>query len=339
MERLNEVFIDTFRGIRCVELLHGDICDLDEPTDVLVVSVFASSYLPVRGTVVAALLERHGVSLEHLAQHPQIDLIEPLGCWISGPLSGVPFRRVLCVLGNSSRMPPQGEMERLETRIHDMFKAVAVLEAWDGGCRSLAMPLLGAGSQGLDPAKAAAAIVRAAQTVLTQSLSLSRVRIVERDWDKARLLGDTLDAMLGRVRIVLGSSSLADQARRLVLQRIERLDDLDDEADGLMTDLARILTPDLTFGQLGAWCRHFCEYIVGELSGSRTGGEREASLSARIQVLDMPAWEKAFLHVLRSAGNQASHYNKAIRPPDGNDMVLVLLAVHQLIGHWRRSAE
>ena len=145
------------------------------------------------------------------------------------------------------------------------------------------MPLLGAGRQGLNPAKAAAAIIRAARSVLTHSLSLSRVRIIEKDWDKARLLGGALDAELGRVRIALGSSGLADQLRHLVHQQIDQLEDLDGHADQLVSELAQILNPDLTFLRLGAWCRHFCEFLVEELSGFPAGSGGGASLAARIR--------------------------------------------------------
>ena len=102
----------------------------------------------------------HRMSVEALSRHPQIDLREPLGCWISGPITNQSFRRIICVLGN-----PFSGIDFAE-RVHACAKAIAVLEAWDPSVRTVAMPLLGTGNQGFVAERIAPALVKAAEDLL-----------------------------------------------------------------------------------------------------------------------------------------------------------------------------
>ena len=55
MRPVNAIGVDTRQGFRTIELFEGDVTALDRAVDVVVVSAFAGSYLPSRGTVLEAL--------------------------------------------------------------------------------------------------------------------------------------------------------------------------------------------------------------------------------------------------------------------------------------------
>jgi hypothetical protein len=73
MERLNLIEIETRWGYRTFELYHGDITQLDEPVDLLVISALPNNYDPIPNTVVWALQERWSIIVGDLAQHPEFD--------------------------------------------------------------------------------------------------------------------------------------------------------------------------------------------------------------------------------------------------------------------------
>lgn len=216
METLNEICLETARGFRKIILVHGDITHPSSDMNVLVVSAFEGDYEPVQGTVIGSLHTRLGLSVEALSRHPQIDLREPLGCWISEPITNQSFRRIICVLGN-----PSSETNFAE-RVRACAKAIVVLEVWDPYVRTVAMPLLGTGNQGFIAEQIAPALVSTAEDLLESALRVDTVFFVEVERAKAVALSEAVDASLGRKRIVLGTDSLNNTIRALLLAEIEQ---------------------------------------------------------------------------------------------------------------------
>jgi hypothetical protein len=83
MERLNVVEIETHLGFRTFELYVGDITAIDPMVDVLAISSYTRSYDPVPNTVIAALEENCGISVEELSHSCEFDFRDTLGCWVA----------------------------------------------------------------------------------------------------------------------------------------------------------------------------------------------------------------------------------------------------------------
>jgi hypothetical protein len=65
--------IDTQWGMRSFELWYGDVTNLDFVVELLVISAVETDYSPLSGTVVGALSNRLGISVERLSAVTELD--------------------------------------------------------------------------------------------------------------------------------------------------------------------------------------------------------------------------------------------------------------------------
>jgi len=326
METLNEICLETTRGFRKIILVHGDITHPSSDINVLVVSAFEGDYEPVQGTVIGSLHTRLGLSVEALSRHPQIDLREPLGCWISEPITNQSFRRIICVLGNPSSGTNFAE------RVHACAKAIVVLEAWDPSVRTVAMPLLGTGNQGFIAKQIAPALVSTAEDLLESALRVDTVFFVEVERAKAVALSAAVDAAFGRKRIVLGTGSLNNTIRALLLAEIEQsiTECSDDRGHKILKKIKAQLNQKLMMTQLQSNCRELCEYLV-QCHGKQT-------LNDTINKFGQPDWVRSYLHVLRCAGNLNAHLGVTGRVEmDSEDFSLLLIIISRLLLFFRNN--
>src|ERR1700750_250677 len=103
MEVLSEIAINRpGQGNAVIQLLQGDLSAIpkEQAADILVLSAYPGSYVPVPHTLIAALQDK-GLSVEQLAVNKEIDLRDQLGCWLSKPLTPVQqqqfnVKKILC---------------------------------------------------------------------------------------------------------------------------------------------------------------------------------------------------------------------------------------------------
>lgn len=79
MKQLNVVGIGSPFGYKRLELLHGDITNLPDPPDLMVISAFLDDLREVPGTVIDALATRHDIDVEKLRQSSALDLTDTFG--------------------------------------------------------------------------------------------------------------------------------------------------------------------------------------------------------------------------------------------------------------------
>jgi hypothetical protein len=162
MERLNLVEIETPWGYRAFELYQGDITRLGHKVDVLAVSAFAGDYVPTRTSVIGALRNNCGISLQQLSLTPEFDMRQSLGCWVARPERNEWCERIVCLemLGRHSSI---GEA------LENLFAMLAVLEAKGLPVSSLALPVLGTGDQAIKPDLVIRELLRCALAHLKRS--------------------------------------------------------------------------------------------------------------------------------------------------------------------------
>src|SRR5690348_1102201 len=97
MDPINQIGIDTRFGYRTFELYEGDLTRIGCQVDILVASAFKGNYEATKGTVVGALQRSLGLDVAHLASTCDFDFRDALGIWISKPIEGREFTRLLCV--------------------------------------------------------------------------------------------------------------------------------------------------------------------------------------------------------------------------------------------------
>lgn len=147
-----------------IVLREGDITA--EPVDAIVNA--ANSALLLGSGVAGAIRERGGPSIQ--AECDEIGPITLGGAAVTGA-GDLPARYVIHAAG----MPPGGRAS--EQSVRDALAASLAL-ASERGCRSVAVPAIGAGVGGLPPQRAAEILIAVAREHLTGETSLEEIRFV-----------------------------------------------------------------------------------------------------------------------------------------------------------------
>jgi hypothetical protein len=214
MEPVNIVEVETQWGYRSFELYQADITQLDFSVDLLVVSAFAGSYVPTHGTIIEALGKRCDVNVRLLAANPWLDFRPTLGCWISRELSCPSVTRILGVelLGGSLD---------ISEALANVFVAASVAEMKGITAKTMALPVLGAGSQRLDAGKVIGAVLPRAVEYLKRSICTSRVVFAEIDPRRVALLNQAMNETLGRDKVTLPKGLLISNIRKEIAVAVE----------------------------------------------------------------------------------------------------------------------
>jgi O-acetyl-ADP-ribose deacetylase (regulator of RNase III) len=339
MEPLNLLEVETRWGFRAIELYHGDITRLDAAVDVVALSAFKDHYVPTPGTVIGALQSNCGLSVAALARNKEYDLREALGCWVARVPAADRFGRLLCVEIIDETLSAHDLTSRLHDIIQNLFVVVGVLEAKGVKVRSLALPVLGAGQQQIDPKPVIAALLDSAKGYLKQSPNLARVLFVEYNEQRARQLDAAMNAVLERVA-VLPKGHLVQGLRNDLAQSLDRAREIADDAGvQLLSDIRRLaLSEQSRSFEIGIVARRLVEFIVNDIQPEK---RRTADLLGRIERLadqHIADWIRSYMHVLRVFGNESAHEkNRETRRPstvDGTDVTLCLFCVQRLLDFW-----
>ena len=331
MDPLNVLGVETPRGYRTFELFHGDLTTLQEPVDVLVVSAFAGSYVPTPGTLAGALSRRLGIDLVALSYRPELDLRTPLGTWVSCQLQHGPFKRIICAELIGSGLP-------VPEVLSNVFVSLSILEARGLVIRSVALPVLGAGAQGLAPKVVIEALLTEATNYLQRSTTTKCIKFVELNERLARDLAAAMDVVLGRVRTYLPQDALLRAVQTDIRHKLQQVKTLFDAGgDSLQASWLGLLQADrVPSVELGVQARRLVELMV-----SRMGAHSDAPLYKRIHALEgagVAPWVCGYMHVLRHIGNESAHENPSAsrRPPtvEARDLALCLFCVERLLDYW-----
>ncbi|MFN0242291.1 MAG: TIR domain-containing protein [Planctomycetota bacterium] len=199
MQPLRTLHVDGRLGPADLVLSHGNLVEAGaaHPVDVLVVSTFPGDYAPTSKSVVGALNVR-GLSLSDLARDKAIDLRHEFGSWLSHDIgalgSGVHAQRVLCVEDPSPSK---------------LFRSLVAVLSDAQQPASVAMPLIGAGDQGLPVEQVVPSILEAAVRWIELGLPLRRLEIVVRDKTAAEVASAAFDRFLADRRERVLSELLA----------------------------------------------------------------------------------------------------------------------------------
>jgi hypothetical protein len=331
MERVNIIGIETPRGYRTFELYQGDLSALDFPVDILVVSAFAGDYTPTRGSLIGALHRRNGIDVGALARDAEFDLREQFGVWVSRPVSGQAFTRVLGVELTGGGLATDEVIENI-------FIALAILEAKRVPVHSIALPLLGTGQQQLRPSEVIRPLLEAARRHLQRSSEVERVIFVAREPDRAAALSTAINQLLGREQVSLPRSQLLNALRQDLEARIAQARwRLNTPQDALADDWLRILhQKDPASFELRVLARKLTERIAHDLAA-----KPDDNLMKNIDQLGakgVAQWMRSYMHVLRTLGNEAAHADADAdqRPTrvDRNDLIIALFCARRLLAFW-----
>ena len=159
-----------------IQLLQGDLTAIpkEQAADILIVSAYPGSYVPIPKTLIAAL-DNKGISIEEMATHKAIDLRDQLGCWLSEPLTTQQqdqfnFRKILC-------FEPWLNSTEPCSVVGNIFRCINTF-AFSESVNIIAMPVLASGRQQVPIEEMLPAMLDASIFWLENGLPLSCIKLV-----------------------------------------------------------------------------------------------------------------------------------------------------------------
>jgi len=177
MQVLSEIMISRPQQDNAViQLLQGDLSAIpkEHAADILIISAYPGSYVPVPRTLIAAL-DSKGLSVEQLAKDKAIDLRDQLGCWLSQPLTAAQqeqfnFKKILC-------FEPWHSTTEQTAVIGNIFRCINTF-AFNENNNTIAMPVLASGKQKVPFEKMLPAMLDASIFWLENGLPLKAIKLV-----------------------------------------------------------------------------------------------------------------------------------------------------------------
>lgn len=191
-------------GKHCrIRVFPADLTKTSESYDILACSAFRGNYAPTHRTVIGALKENCSISVHHLAQEPEIDM-KAMGCWLSAEIPG-PFRRIACL----ELLELSVSVSQIRSQVSTVTKLLKstfltlrhLLENADENgipIRSIAMPVLGAGNQGIDTEYIAAPLFSQCMNMFRTIESLDTIDFYELNPSRAEKLTGIIQSLLPR---------------------------------------------------------------------------------------------------------------------------------------------
>ena len=200
MDTITEACIDTPYGIKTVSVQVGDIRDLREPLDIMTISAFHNNYYPTRGTLLGALHD-YDIDTYRLSQHPSIDLRHLCGIWLSDEVfrPRLPIRRIGCiemVSLNHGILTYAHRDQQEQSIIHSIrayFSMLDIATASGIPVRTLGLPILGGGNQGVPVELISIPVINECMAYLRRNEETESIRVITYNQRQAAEFARRLD--------------------------------------------------------------------------------------------------------------------------------------------------
>ncbi|MGB8507478.1 MAG: DUF4145 domain-containing protein [Pyrinomonadaceae bacterium] len=332
MNLLNIIEVETRSGYRTFELYQGDITQLDIKVDVIAFSAFTDNYEPVPGTVIGALSENCLIDVEALAGKREFDLVETFGCWVAKATPNTKFERILCAELVGGRLD-------ISEVVENLFIVLSILEMKGIKPQTLALPVLGAGNQKLNAETMIKELLDRSLSFMNHSACMKRILFVEFQEARARQLDRAMNAVLGRVKVVLPKGAMFEGLRKDIIKTIEAARSLAGaKSYGVFNDARRLITSEQVRSfEMGIISRRLVEFIVDDIAPRKKKSDLMGKIEALAQA-GIADWITSYMHVLRIFGNESAHEKlKPNRWPPSvteDDMTLCLFCLQRLLDFW-----
>ena len=197
MEYLVKKDIGTMFGEKSIEVYCCDVREFDQRIDILTISAFHQWYKPTPGTILGAL-DQVGVSIEELSLSPELDLRDFCKTWLSKPLDmpNMAIQRIGCV--EMSQYSRDGslwvdEKDTMLDTLKAYFRMLDVASTQGIEMETIALPLLGAGRQGIDANFTVLPILTECVALLRRNECVKKIMFIEKSAKNAFLIGKKLE--------------------------------------------------------------------------------------------------------------------------------------------------
>ena len=197
MESRKKAVIPTLYGNKLIEVCCCDIREFDQSIDIFLTSAFYRSYAPTPHTIFYALNEM-GISIENLALSPEIDLREFCNVWLSKPFdtSAKRIRRIGCIEMSKYKPDRSGWVDKKDSMLNTLkafFRMLDIASTQGIEMDTIALPLLGAGSQHITADYIVLPILSECISLLKRNECVKNIIFVDRNPNNIGLISRAID--------------------------------------------------------------------------------------------------------------------------------------------------
>lgn len=196
MNTLYYTEVATAQGTKSISVVAQDVLQFTEDIDVLTTSAFIGAYDPTPGTMFAAL-HTAGMDIQALADRPYIDLREVGNVWLSETIASDAkhIKRLGCVeMSHYGRVEDNNQQEIL-LGIKSYFHMLDIATVAGVEMKTVAMPLLGGGRQGISRKLTLIPLIRECIDFLKRNETVERIYFIDINRDHALEFADCLKNM------------------------------------------------------------------------------------------------------------------------------------------------
>lgn len=196
MGQLHTIQIKTNDCIKEISIFCDDVTAFEENIDILTTSAFVRSYSPTPNTVFKALADK-GIDVEGLSEIPEIDLRKPCHIWLSQEVnsSDSKINRIGCIelMGYYLKGLTAMEVEQaMINSIRAYFRMLDIASLYDVNMSTVALPLLGSGSQHIPYQMLLVPIINECVSFLKRNNEVKKIFFIEKNPQKAELIANSL---------------------------------------------------------------------------------------------------------------------------------------------------
>ena len=327
----NIIGIDTTRGFRTIELYKGDLSSPDLEYDILVVSAFSGNYFPTHKSLVGSIYHNCKINLHQLHDNCEFNLLEPFSIWISKEIDGLHFKRIIC-------LEMVGSKFNLEKLIKNIFIGVSILEFNDINVNSVAIPLIGTGSQQLNTDSVVSNLVCQSKEALEKCHFLSKIIFADKDKKKVEIFSEAINKFLNRYKVALPKNDIIKSLQHDILISINSsLVFVPPSHAQLFIDIRLIIGQDsIKSFEIGILGRRLVEFIVDNMLNYP--GDSLYRRIEKLREINIAPWIMGYLHTLRLLGNNSAHEspNNGRYPPfiQADDLAISLFCFYRVLNFW-----
>ena len=202
----------------------------------------------------------------------------------------------------------------------------------------MALPIIGAGNQRLDPENILRNLIPAAKEFFDRSQKVESLYFVEINEKYASICSKIMDEILVRHQILIPHSQLLTSITGDVTNKIFEASDLfEPEYTQLRDDWLRLChSKEVHFFELGVLSRKLVEILIKKF------GVTSSNLYGAIDKLRrtgmVAPWICGYMNILRQIGNEQAHSGDPVSriPPfvEEDDLALTLMCVQSLLEFW-----
>ena len=334
MSLINVQEIQTVWGYKSVELHHADITNLNFNVDCILVSAASGGYFPLPGTVLSNLKINCNICLYDYVDSAEIKLSHPFNIWITKEINSHNFKRIACIeiLGTSY------EIDKLFRNIVSLLQ---ICETNEIEIKSIALPLLGTGSQGLNPNIVLPALLEQTIRALKYVNQLNKIVFVEKDETKIKTLDAAMNTFLQRNEISTGKIPQSLISKLIIEELNNNLSKIENKIEGNATvrELILKLNAEQTrVFELAILGTRLVEFIVRDILMDFTTKEELWKFIDRLKGKKIAPWIISYMHIVRTFGNIVAHEstseNSFPSTITDNDFINFLFCLNRLSDFW-----